>query len=102
MRSKPRGKQIDLFSPDEEEVVIPLRIGHSSISVSESRSILTKTTGFMSGYDFSLNPYSGCSCGCTYCSAIFFVRDSQEQADWGSRSWIARCSPISSGLYGSQ
>lgn len=87
MRSKPRGKQIDLFSPDEEEVVIPLRIGHSSISVSESRSILTKTTGFMSGYDFSLNPYSGCSYGCTYCYAAFFVRDSQKQADWGK--WVS-------------
>ncbi len=34
-------------------------------------SILTRATGFMGEYDFTLNPYGGCAFGCTYCYAAF-------------------------------
>lgn len=37
----------------------------------------------MDGYDFTLNPYSGCSFGCTYCYAAFFARDNAEREQWG-------------------
>jgi len=40
----------------------------------------------MSDYDYSLNPYSGCSYGCSYCYAAFFVRDDQKRESWGN--WV--------------
>ena len=37
----------------------------------------------MDAYDFTLNPYSGCSFGCTYCYAAFFSRDAEKRDAWG-------------------
>ena len=37
----------------------------------------------MDAYDFTLNPYSGCSFGCTYCYAAFFSRDVEKRDSWG-------------------
>lgn len=66
--------------------VLPVTIGHSHITASASRSVLTKASGFMSDYDYTLNPYSGCSYGCTYCYAAFFARDTDKQKTWGQ--WV--------------
>lgn len=49
-------------------------------------SILTRATGFMGEYDFTLNPYGGCSFGCTYCYAAFFSHNKDLQNSWGK--WI--------------
>jgi DNA repair photolyase len=61
----------------------PNKLGHSDISYKEVSTILNKTSGFMAGYDFSLNPYSGCAFGCSYCYAAFFVRDTEQRDQWG-------------------
>ena len=61
----------------------PSRIGHVDVSYAPAREILTKATGFMDTYDFTLNPYSGCSFGCTYCYAAFFSRDVEKRDSWG-------------------
>jgi DNA repair photolyase len=37
----------------------------------------------MESYDFTLNPYSGCSFGCTYCYAAFFSRTEEQRNNWG-------------------
>ena len=50
------------------------------------REILTRTSGFLDSYDFSLNPYGGCSFGCTYCYAAFFTRAREERDGWGR--WV--------------
>ena len=65
---------------------LPERIGPTAITYAPSREILTRATGFMDAYDFTLNPYSGCSFGCTYCYAAFFSRDIEKQNLWGN--WV--------------
>ena len=64
----------------------PESIGDVRISYVSAREILTKATGFMDSYDFTLNPYSGCSFGCTYCYAAFFSRDNEKRNSWGN--WV--------------
>ena len=61
----------------------PDRIGETKIAYAKPREILTRATGFMDSYDFTLNPYSGCSFGCTYCYAAFFSRDVARRDSWG-------------------
>lgn len=65
---------------------VPDRLGHASIEGIQASGILTKATGFMDAYDFTLNPYSGCSFGCTYCYAAFFARDADLRDEWGR--WV--------------
>jgi DNA repair photolyase len=48
--------------------------------------ILTEAKGFMGTYDYTLNPYSGCSFGCNYCYAAFFARSTEEKDNWGK--WL--------------
>lgn len=61
----------------------PTRLGHASIAYRDAASILTRATGFMADYDFTLNPYGGCSFGCSYCYAAFFARDQARVDSWG-------------------
>ena len=61
----------------------PCLIGETTICYAPAREILTRATGFMDAYDFTLNPYSGCSFGCTYCYAAFFSRDVARRDSWG-------------------
>ena len=65
----------------------PDRIGETAICYAPVREILTRATGFMGEYDFTLNPYSGCSFGCAYCYAAFFSHDAERRDAWGS--WVA-------------
>lgn len=64
----------------------PIRFGTAAVDYITSRQILTKATGFMSSYDFTLNPYSGCSFGCSYCYAAFFNYDVSKKQSWGE--WV--------------
>lgn len=62
------------------------KIGQAEIQYIKSASILTEAKGFMDAYDYTLNPYSGCSFGCNYCYAAFFSRSSNEKENWGN--WL--------------
>lgn len=72
---------MDLFSSYEEEK--RTSIGNTEILYKNAASILTEAKGFMSAYDYTLNPYSGCSFGCTYCYAAFFSRSEDQRKNWG-------------------
>jgi DNA repair photolyase len=50
-----------------------------------ARSIFSPATGFIrrGGFDFSCNPYLGCSFGCLYCYAMFLPQNSRPKEDWG-------------------
>ena len=52
----------------------------------EARSLLNKATGFMSAYDFTLNPYRGCQYGCSYCYAAAFSPSREKRQNWGD--WV--------------
>ncbi len=61
----------------------PDRIGLVEVDYVPVRDILTRATGFMDAYDFTLNPYAGCSFGCTYCYAAFFSPSPEKRNSWG-------------------
>lgn len=61
-------------------------LGHAEIEYKDATSILTPATGFMAGYDYTLNPYSGCSFGCNYCYASSFVKETTKKDTWGR--WV--------------
>ena len=50
---------------EERVILMPERLGKTAITSWPAREILTKTSGFISSYDYTLNPYRGCSFGCT-------------------------------------
>lgn len=75
--------QPSLFDHPSPEWEIPESIGHARVKAVETAAILTKASGFMGDYDFTLNPYSGCSFGCTYCYAAFFSRNAEKMQTWG-------------------
>ena len=62
------------------------KIGGAAITYHQASSILTKGNGSMRDFDFTLNPYSGCSFACSYCYAAFFTRTEEEQNNWGH--WV--------------
>lgn len=66
---------------------LPNRLGHATIDYVPTRDILTRATGFMDAYDYTLNPYAGCSFGCTYCYAAFFSHGAEKRDNWGR--WVS-------------
>ena len=61
----------------------PRRSGQATVTYGRTGHILTRATGFVEAYDYTLNPYSGCSFGCTYCYAAFFARKPALRDNWG-------------------
>ncbi len=53
-----------------------------------ARSIFSPATGFIrrGGFDWSCNPYVGCTFGCTYCYAMFLPQNRRPKEDWGR--WV--------------
>ena len=51
----------------------------------ESRSIFNPATGYIArgGFDFTCNPYVGCTYGCTYCYAMFLPQNRRPKDEWG-------------------
>ncbi len=60
--------------------------GASQVVRTQASSILTPGKGFMDEFDYTMNPYSGCAFGCTYCYAAFFSRCAKDRSEWGN--WV--------------
>jgi DNA repair photolyase len=54
----------------------------------EARSIFSPATGYIrrGGFDWTCNPYVGCTFGCTYCYAMFLPQNRRPKEDWGK--WL--------------
>ncbi|MBW7474649.1 radical SAM protein [Paenibacillus oenotherae] len=50
------------------------------------KTLLNKGTGFLAGYSHSLNPYTGCSFGCSYCYVRQMPVSIFRNAQWGT--WV--------------
>jgi DNA repair photolyase len=50
-----------------------------------ARSIFSPATGYIrrGGFDWTCNPYVGCSFGCAYCYAMFLPQNRRPKEDWG-------------------
>jgi DNA repair photolyase len=50
-----------------------------------ARSVFSAATGFIKrgGFDWTCNPYVGCSFGCVYCYAMFLPQNRRPREDWG-------------------
>ena len=90
-------QQADLFNDSLPSNQNPSYQQEGKVTIDPSydnRSILSKTTGFISDYTFTLNPYSGCAFGCQYCYAASFVAPPKNagedypftQPNWGN--WV--------------
>lgn len=60
-----------------------------------ARSIFSPATGFLrrSGYDWTCNPYVGCTFACTYCYAMFLPQNRRPKEEWG-RWLIAKTNAV--------
>ena len=56
-----------------------------TVETYDALQILTPGAGYLSEYDYSLNPYVGCAFGCSYCYAAFFA-PFDRQDSWGD--WV--------------
>ncbi|MEG4809495.1 radical SAM protein [Microcoleus sp. F8-D3] len=74
------------YSAGKHTVLLRENFGSAKVYAQNAQSVLNKATGFISAYDFTLNPYRGCQYGCSYCYAAAFSPNSQMRQDWGN--WV--------------
>ncbi|MEZ4702706.1 MAG: radical SAM protein [Rhodothermales bacterium] len=55
-------------------------IGKSTVAYRDVKSILTPASGFVGAYDYTLNPYSGCTFGCVLLCSV--LRPKQGETGW--------------------
>jgi DNA repair photolyase len=77
--------QLSLFE-EYTPMVPPAVVGRASVGVREQSKVLEKGGAQYLGCDYTLNPYVGCSFGCSYCYAAFFVADEALRQRWGE--WV--------------
>lgn len=71
---------------DTPTILVREKFGDANIYNQNAKSLLTKASGFIAAYDFTLNPYRGCQYGCSYCYAAAFSPNPQMRQDWGK--WV--------------
>ncbi|MEJ1934494.1 radical SAM protein [Nostoc sp. NIES-2111] len=74
------------YCEDEPTKLVREKFGNANVYGQQTKSLLTKATGFIAAYDFTLNPYRGCQYGCSYCYAAAFSPNDKMRQDWGN--WV--------------
>ena len=80
----PTAPQPTLFATELPR--LPAKIGIADVVESNSTHLLNVAKGRIGSFDYTLNPYRGCSFGCSYCYAPFFEPDEDKRSDWGK--WV--------------
>lgn len=78
--------QYEGYSANTATILVKENLAGAKIYNQTAKSLLNKATGFISSYDFTLNPYRGCQYGCSYCYAAAFSPDAKMRGDWGN--WV--------------
>lgn len=78
--------QYEGYSTGKHTISLREKFGRANVYAKNAQSILNKATGFISAYDFTINPYRGCQYGCSYCYAAAFSPNSKMRQDWGN--WV--------------
>jgi DNA repair photolyase len=78
--------QYEGYSTGQHTISLREKFDRANIYAKKAQSILNRATGFISAYDFTLNPYQGCQYGCSYCYAAAFSPNRKMRQDWGN--WI--------------
>lgn len=78
--------QYEEYSTCKATLLVSEKFGDANVYAKNAQSLLTKASGFISGYDFTLNPYRGCQYGCSYCYAAAFSPNEKMRQDWGN--WV--------------
>ena len=73
-------------SSSKREILLREYFGSSNVYGRNAKSILSKASGYIGAYDFTLNPYKGCQYGCSYCYAAAFSPNQKMRQDWGK--WV--------------
>lgn len=59
-------------------------MGRVSVTEVDTKKLLTRTGGFLNGYDYTINPYIGCVFGCSYCYVRALPVAKFHEGEWGS------------------
>lgn len=65
------------------EGILPMKIDYT---YKKPKTLLNKGTGFLAGYSHSLNPYTGCTFGCSYCYVRKMPVSLFRGKEWGT--WV--------------
>ena len=65
---------------------IPETIGKTQIGTMDHSKLIGTGKGYMKSYDYVINPYAGCSFGCSYCYASNFRTSELQKEEWGN--WV--------------
>lgn len=71
---------------DSPTILVKETFEDANVYAQNAKSMLTKASGFIAAYNFTLNPYRGCQYGCSYCYAAAFSPNPQMRQDWGK--WV--------------